>query len=232
VDLGQALVIAMLVVAMIGALIAFTAEAKREPQPVIEAAPKPIKWVNVSSTDATSADANWLSLIHSDLQENLAVITNLATPGATADQLAQLLKSSEPVESIDVATIWVGPEDLLAGAPLAEFEESLSYILDYMSARRARIIVGNLPDLTSELVNARLALHDVVRPVIEQRNSSIARLTAAHCGILVDFHSGGDNDQRTLRFLNGTRFEPDADAQEYVATKFASAMSDALVTSA
>jgi GDSL-like Lipase/Acylhydrolase family len=230
VDLGQALVISMLVIALIGVLIVFTSDAIREAnaQSQSETASKPVQWLNLSGTDAINQDLNWVNQIRAHLPRDDIELTNLATPGATAGQLAQLLYASDADAEVDVATLWVGPEDFLAGIQILEFEENLNAILSWLNSKQATILVGNLPDLTAELVAAKLADLNAVRPVIDQWNASIARLATSHGATLVELDQSLDPTRTPIRYLYLTRYEPNLEAQTFVADQFLAVLSIAL----
>jgi hypothetical protein len=230
VDLGQALVISMLVIALIGVLVVFTSDAIRETkaQNPSEVSSKPVQWLNLSGTDAVDQDLSWVDQIRADSPQDEFVLTNLATPGATASQLAQLLLAGDSDAEVDIATLWIGPEDFLAGIQILEFEEYLNSILAWLTSKQATILVGNLPDLTAELVAAKLAELNAVRPVIEQWNAAIARLTTSYGATLVELDQTLEPSRSPIRYLYMTRFEPNLEAQSFVADQFAAAMSIAL----
>ena len=220
----------MLVVALIGALIVFTTDAIRESQNEEQTAKadRTIQWLNLSGGDAVDPDFSWISLIWKTLPQDGIVLTNLATPGATASQLALLLCSGDPDVEVDLATVWIGPEDFLAGTQILEFEEHFATILSWLTAKQAEILVGNLPDLTTELVAAQLAEFNAVRPVFDQWNASIARLTASFGGVIVELDQPLDLGRSPIRFLNATKFDPNSEAQAFVGQRFFDALTPAL----
>jgi hypothetical protein len=228
--LGYALVLTMLGVAFAGALVVFTVDARREAtvQPVTSPSHQVMKWVNLSANDAANPAANWTDIIHNSLGPESVDFTNLATEGAKSAELNQRLLFRERSAQIDIATVWVGPEDLLAGTPLNEFEHSFAKLLQQLDSFDAIVVVGNIPNLTPELVAAQLAKHDAVQAVIEQWNGSIARLTAAGGGMLANLHDAPQEIANPPHFLSGTNFLPDDEAQEFIAQRFATAMAAAI----
>jgi GDSL-like Lipase/Acylhydrolase family len=227
VDLGQALVISMLVIALIGALVVFTSDAIRDSKVRNQSKlpSRPVHWLHLSGSDAADTDASWVNQIHASLSQEVIVLSNLATPGATAGQFAQLLTSGDSEVEVDVATLWIGPEDFLAGFQILEFEEYLNSILTWLEARKATTLVGNLPDLSAELVAAKLADPKAVHPVIDQWNASIARLSASHGATIVEFNEPLELARSPIRYLYTTKFDPNPEAQAFVADQFAAAMS-------
>jgi hypothetical protein len=227
VDLGQALVISMLVIALIGALVVFTSDAIRDSKVLYqsELPSRPVHWLHLSGSDAADPDASWVNQIHASLSQEMISLTNLATPGATAGQFAQLLNSGDSEVEVDVATLWIGPEDFLAGFQILEFEEYLNSILTWLEASKAIILVGNLPDLSAELVAAKLADPKAVHPVIDQWNASIARLSTSHGAMIVELNEPVKPARSPIRYLYTTKFDPNPEAQEFVADQFAAAMS-------
>jgi len=227
VDLGQALVISMLVIALIGALVVFTSDAIRDSkvQNQSELPSRPVQWLHLSGSDAADPNASWVSQVHASLSQELIVLTNLATPGATAGQFAQLLDPGNSEVEVNIATLWIGPEDFLAGIQILEFEEYLHSILTWLEARKATILVGNLPDLSAELVAAKLADPKAVHPVIDQWNASIARLSTSHGATIVELNERLEPARSPIRYLYTTKFDPNPEAQAFVADQFAAAMS-------
>jgi hypothetical protein len=230
VALGEVLVISMLAIALIGTLIVFTADAIRESRDQAKSADssRPVQWLNLSASDGIDPDHSWVWQINARLSPEIIEITNLASPGATASQLAQLLQAGDPDTEIDIATIWIGAEDFLAGTQILEYEECLGSILSGLAARHTVVLVGNLPDLAPELVAAKLADTRAVRPVIDQWNATIARLTSSYGGTLIDVDQPLDPTHSPIRYLYMTRFEPNPEAQSYIADRFAAAMEEAL----
>jgi hypothetical protein len=137
------------------------------------------------------------------------------------------LASDAEVEA-DVATVWLGPEDLLAGTQILEFEECLGMMLSWLASKQVTILVGNLPDLTAELVAAQLAELNAVRPVIDQWNAAIARLVASCDACLVELDQSLDPIRSPIRYLYTIKFDPNPEAQSFVADRFAAAMGAAL----
>lgn len=228
--LGYALVLTMLGVAFVGALVVYTVDARREvtAQPDTSPSHQVMKWVNLSANDAANPAEGWTDIILKSLDPESVDFINLATEGAKSEELNQRLLFRERSARIDIATVWVGPEDLLAGTPLNEFEQSFATILHQLDLFGAIVVVGNIPNLTPELVAAQLAKHDAVQAVIEQWNGSIARLTAAGGGVLADLHDGPQKGVNIPHFLSGTNFLPDDAAQDFIAQRFATAMAAAL----
>ena len=220
----------MLVVALIGALIVFTSDAIRDSHEQGNSADfsGPIRWLNVSASDGVDPDQSWVSQINAGFSIEVIELTNLASPGATANQLAQLIRAGDPEAEVDIATVWIGVEDFLAGTQILEFEECLGSILSWLTAKRATILVGNLPDLAPELVAAKLADARAIHPVLDQWNASIARLSSSFSVTLVDLNQPLDPTHSSVRFLYSTSFDPNPEAQTFIADRFAAAMAEAL----
>jgi hypothetical protein len=220
----------MLGIAFVGALVVFTVDARREATAQRDSSPtlQIMKWVNLSANDAANPAASWTEIILNSLGPESADLINLATEGAKSAELNQRLLFRDRSARIDIATVWVGPEDLLAGTPLNEFEQQFASLLQQLDSFGAIVVVGNVPNLTPELVAAQLAKHDAVQAVIAQWNGSIARLIAAAGGALVDLHDSPRESANTLHFLSGTNFLPDEAAQDFIAQRFAMAMATAI----
>jgi hypothetical protein len=223
----------MLGVALVGALVVFTADARRESaiEQIASKLPDLLIWVNLSAADAAQSDENWTQILLGSLDADSVEFVNFASDGASASELTATLAEREDLDQIDIATLWVGPEDLLSGTPLEVFELSFAVILQQLVSRSALVVGANIPDLTTELVAAQLAKHDVVQQVIEQWNSSIARLVSAAGGTIVDLHGPTSRGVMTYQFLRDTSLHLDEAAQEFVARHFAEALTEALLAS-
>jgi hypothetical protein len=230
---GYLIVLSMLGVALVGALIAFTVDARREEREEnikseITAIPEVIRWLNLSAEGSVDSGSNWTSLIRDSLSIDTVDLVNLSSESAKASDLYRRFNGYSGDKQFDIVTVWAGAEDLLAGIDLLVFEQSLAAILQSVNGPGTLIVVANIPDLTPELVAAQLAKHDAVKAVIEQWNGSIARLTAANNATLADLHQPMSDGPPPVHWLSGTTFLPDEAAQREVARQFAVAMTSAV----
>jgi lysophospholipase L1-like esterase len=92
----------------------------------------------------------------------------------------------------NVVTIWAGPNDIIHGTQVEEFETSLANIfLQLRQATTALVVMANVPDMTQI---PRFLLDpdpDVTIQRIAAFNDAIARQTALHSIPLVDLFGGG-----------------------------------------
>jgi hypothetical protein len=220
----------MLGVAFVGALIVFTVDARREAESVPEPETQPdvMRWLILSAGGAPEGSSSWTNLILGSLSSDTVELVDLSVGSANAIDLSQRIAAYPGDYAFDLATIWVGPEDLLAGSELQTFELILSQILRSLATSTGGIVVGNIPNLTPELVAAQLAKHDAIKAVIEQWNSSIARLTTAYNGTLADFSDPPVDEAAGVHWLQGTTFAPDEEGQREIARRFAVAMTEAV----
>ncbi len=227
---GYVIVLSMLGVALVGVLIAFTVDARREATIDSETSPIPdvIRWLNLSSVGSADSGTNWTSLILDSLSSDTVELVNLSSESAKATDLYQQFGEYAGDKQFDIVTIWTGPEDLLAGTDLLVFEQSLAAILHTVNGPGALVVVANIPDLTPELVAAQLAKHDAVKAVIEQWNGSIARLGSASSASLADLYQLDHDKSHAPHWLSGTTFFPNDAAQREVARQFAVAMTSAV----
>jgi lysophospholipase L1-like esterase len=113
-------------------------------------------------------------------------LVNVGVPGAELDTIhdaAQLALRVGPEP--DLATVWVGANDLIEGVAAEEFEQNLDQLLDDLADTGAVIAVADLPDLT-ELPRFR---EDPRATVTEARidafNEAIRSQAESHGALLV-----------------------------------------------
>lgn len=227
---GYFIVLSMLAIALVGTLVVFTADARQNaeaerPPAVI---PDVLQWLNISAESTAESGASWNSRLLASMDRDSIELIDLASPGAKIVDLRERLAELAEDADFDIATVWAGPEDLLAGTPLEVFEQTLASLLLLLQARGPVVVVGNIPDLTPELVAAQLAKHDAVKAVIEQWNGSIARLAAAMGATIANLHETAQTENSALHYLNGTSFQPDESTHQAIARRFAQAMTEAL----
>ncbi len=92
----------------------------------------------------------------------------------------------------DLVTIWAGPNDIIHGTPVEEFENSLKNVLQQLQQQTsAFIVLANVPDLTQL---PRFLLDpdpDVTIARVAAFNIAIVNQATAHNVPLVDLFSGG-----------------------------------------
>jgi lysophospholipase L1-like esterase len=105
--------------------------------------------VGVGAMPLTEA---YVYLINQDLQERIpgTFLINLAVPGARIDSLMdQVLLVTHFHGEADLATVWVGINDLVRGGDPSRFQSDLRRLLRRLQSSISTIVViANLPDLT------------------------------------------------------------------------------------
>jgi len=123
-------------------------------------------------------------------------LVTAAIPGGEVEAITDavqlaLLIGPEP----DLVTVWVGANDLVAGAEPETFEEELDNLLDEFDSSGAVVAIADLPDLT-QLPRFR---EDPVATVTEERiaafNEAIHDQAEAHDAVLVALSAQEVEDQ-------------------------------------
>lgn len=90
----------------------------------------------------------------------------------------------------DVVTVWVGANDLPAGADVTEFEAELRQLMDTLRGwTDGPVVVGNIPDLTKMPAFQSSRPTTITRERIDAFNAAIERQVRAHNAFLVDLHA-------------------------------------------
>jgi lysophospholipase L1-like esterase len=120
---------------------------------------------------------------------------NLHNLGVSGKRIAFIEETELPVAlscQPHVVTIWAGPNDVIAGISVEDFETSLDNILAQLrQSTTAIVVLANVPDMT--LIPRFLLAPDpdVTSVRIAAYNSAIARKAAAHNVPVVDLFTGG-----------------------------------------
>jgi lysophospholipase L1-like esterase len=151
---------------------------------------------------------NWPSDMASMLKQNVHLI-NLGIPGIT---LHDALTSELPI-ALDahpaLVTVWLAVNDLATNVPVSKYERDLNTLLSRLQAAapRARIAVGNVPDLTSVpffysddpvMLHAQIAAYNV----------AIASVVTNHHAILVDLSGQGYDLQAHPEYISNDGLHP------------------------
>jgi lysophospholipase L1-like esterase len=116
----------------------------------------------------------------------------------------------------NVVTIWAGPNDIIHGTSMEEFETSLANILlQLRQSTTAVVVMANVPDMTQI---PRFLLDpdpDVTIQRIAAFNDAIARQTDLHAIPLVDLFSGGYASDWSYVSLDG--FHPSNEGHAKIA---------------
>jgi lysophospholipase L1-like esterase len=176
-------------------------------------------------TDDPDRD-NWPTVLASTLGPSVHLI-NLGIPDATVADAQQEELSVALDNHPNIVTVWLAVNDLLDGVPLATYSQQLRSLLHDLHTRtRARVFVGNVPDLAllprfTNLDPAVLATH------VAQWNAAIAVDCAAEGAHLVDLYSGWNELAQHPEYVAPDGLHPSTAGAFVLAGVFAAAISQA-----
>jgi acyl-CoA thioesterase I len=201
------------------------------------AAPHALTYIAIGASDAFGIGTDdpdrqaWPTLVARRLGPGTHLI-NLAVPGATT---ALALQNELPVAldaHPDVVTVWLAVNDFADGVPLADYRAQLGTLL--RGLRRglpdARIVVGNMPDLT---VLPHFFGEDPakLRGHVQAWNAAIATDCTAAGVTLVDLYAEWSELADHPEYISGDGFHPSAIGAERLADLFSVALDLAAVSS-
>ncbi|MCL4543441.1 MAG: SGNH/GDSL hydrolase family protein, partial [Chloroflexi bacterium] len=159
---------------------------------------RPVTYVAVGASDAvgvgaSAPDLGYVQLLSTLLRAHFApqrelVSLNYGIPGLTTPELARELAPRLSTVCADIATIWVGANDILQGVETGQFAGALQLFLRALCACNCHVFVGSIPDLS--LTPAITALPtwliplstpvDYVRRRKQELTEVVLRLTAIY----------------------------------------------------
>src|SRR5438552_9269534 len=114
--------------------------------------PKALRYVAIGASDAVGVGARdpetegWVPRFGARLGSNVRVI-NLGVSGSTLGQALDEQVGPALDAQPDVVTVWLAVNDLNARVPLDQYAAQLDTLLTQLDGTRARVLVGNVPDL-------------------------------------------------------------------------------------
>jgi lysophospholipase L1-like esterase len=208
-------------VALIGAL-AMSACGVRA-----QAAP-PLTYVAIGASDAVGVGVSdpetegWVPRFATRLGDNVHVI-NLGVSGSTlAQALAEQLGPALDAQP-DVVTVWLAVNDLNGRVPLESYAADLETLLGQLQTTHARVLVGNVPDL-SAIAAFRGTDPEPLRREVDRWNVVIADATARHGATLVDLHAHWREVADHPEYLSADGFHPSVEGYQRLADVFAEAL--------
>lgn len=140
---------------LLASLLALATVAPVGAQPVAPTTPaRPLTYVAMGASDAVGVGATdparegWVPQLAARLGPN----TRLVNLGVDATTLRQAIEQQLPAALAadpDVVTVWLAVNDFNAGTYLLDYLADLDYLLSTLQTKtRARVLVGNVPDLT------------------------------------------------------------------------------------
>jgi lysophospholipase L1-like esterase len=205
--------------------------------PQAAAAPHALTYVAIGASDAFGIGTDdpdrdaWPTLVAHRLGPGTHLI-NLGVPGATT---ALALQNELPIAldaHPDVVTVWLAVNDLAAGVALADYRAQLGTLLKGLrhGLPEARIVVGNIPDLT---VLPHFSADDpaTLRAEVQTWNAAIAADCAAAGVTLVDLYAEWSELADHPEYISGDGFHPSAIGAERLADLFSVALDLAAASS-
>jgi len=192
------------------------------------APPKPLTYVAIGASDSVGVGARdpdtegWVPRFGAHLGRNVRVV-NLGVSGSTLaqaldEQLAPAL-DAQP----DVVTVWLAVNDLNARVPLERYAADLDRLLAALAPTRARVLVGNVPDI------ARLAAFagrdaNRLRAEVDRWNRVIAETAERHGARVVDLHVRWNELAEHPEYVAQDGFHPSSEGYARLAEVFAEAL--------
>jgi acyl-CoA thioesterase I len=187
--------------------------------------PERIVYLAIGASDVAGVDADpitrgYVFLIVEELDARVdeALLAPLAVPGATTAQLNAALSlfldsGLEP----NLVTIWTGPNDVIQGVDVDEFQNELAAIFEQVRDRTDGLVVAaNIPDLT-ELPRFRAAPDDdVTQERIQEFNDAIAEQAEAYNALVVDLFAEPVEDD----LVSDDGFHPSNEGHRRIAEEF------------
>src|SRR5579859_6908747 len=191
------------------------------------AQPRPITYVAIGASDAVGIGASnpetdgWVPRFATRLGSNVQVV-NLGVSGSTLSQALHEQLGPAVDAQPDVVTVWLAVNDLNARVPLPQYAANLDTLLGQLQMTHARVLVGNIPDLS------RLSVYQSVDPTalrstVDQWNQVIADTAARHGAILVDLYAHWQDLAQHPEYVSADGFHPSAEGYQQLADVFAQA---------
>lgn len=132
---------------------------------------------DVSGVGATPLTEGYVYLINQDLQQRIpgTFLVTLALPGARIDALIDQIRLAKHFHGeADMATVWVGANDLVHGDDPSRFQSDLRQLLRTLQSSVSRtVVIANLPDLTQVTAFRASPNPAVTRARVESFNRAI-----------------------------------------------------------
>jgi len=192
------------------------------------AQPRPLTYVAIGASDAVGIGASnpettgWVPRFASRLGSNVHVV-NLGVSGSTLSQALQEQLGPAVDAQPDVITVWLAVNDLNARVSLDQYAADLDTLLGQLEQTHARVLVGNVPDL-SALAAYRGVDPEPLGAEVEAWNKVIADAAARHGATLVDLHAQWQEIAAHPEYLSADGFHPSDEGYQALADLFASAL--------
>jgi lysophospholipase L1-like esterase len=194
-------------------------------------ASEPLTYVAIGASDSVGVGADdpahdgWVPRFANLLGSETRMV-NLGVSGAL---LEDALRDQLPLavqQEPDVVTVWLGVNDFNALVPLSVYSAQLDALLGTLRSRTsARIMVGNLPDLSQVSVYSEvlsfLGLNPApVRNQVARWNAAIAQVSARHGATVVDLYAGWSELAQHPEYVSSDGFHPSSAGYGRIAELF------------
>jgi acyl-CoA thioesterase I len=155
-------------------------------------------------------------------------LINLGIPGEVVSQAVSMELPVALASQPNIITVWLAVNDLVDGIPLATYQVALRQMLvSLRNGTRARIFVGNIPDLT---LLPHFFTYDPVALTsqVDQWNSAIASICAQVGVTLVDIHAAWKSLIYHPEYVSNDGFHPSAVGARQLALLFYSSIEAAI----
>ena len=195
------------------------------------ATPRPLTYVAVGASDAVGVGARnpetdgWVPRFGARLGENVRVI-NLGVSGSTLAQALDEQLGPAVDAHPDVVTVWLAVNDLNARVSLDAYARDLDRLLAGLSRTHARILVGNVPDV-SRLAPAAGRDPVALNEQVGRWNDVIATTSARYGATVVDLYARWQEVAEHPEYLAADGFHPSTEGYARLADVFAEALNGA-----
>jgi lysophospholipase L1-like esterase len=193
-------------------------------------AAKPLRYVAIGASDSVGVGASdprtrgWPALVASRLPAG-AVYTNLGVSGSTVAQAIEEQLPPAVAADPDVVTVWLAFNDLAHAVPPAVYRADLARLLDALLRTRARVFVGNLPDLRGVPATAA-ADPGLLAAAVDAYNVQVAAVARERAPrvTLVDLFDGSAGVISRELVVSSDGLHPNDLGYQRIAERFADAM--------
>ena len=185
---------------------------------------QPLTYVAIGASDAVGvgvedpATQGWVPQFGASLGSDTHVV-NLGVSGSTLAQALREQVGPAVDAHPDVVTVWLAVNDINARVPLESYEADLDTLLGDLEPTGARVLVGNVPDLSV------VAAYQGVDPAqlqaeVQRWNAVIDAVAARHGATVVDLYARWQEVAQHPEYLSADGFHPSADGYARLAEVF------------
>jgi len=189
-------------------------------------ASRPFTYVAIGASDAVGVGARdpdtegWVPRLGQRFGRDARVI-NLGVSGSTLAQALQEQLGPAVHARPYVVTVWLAVNDFNAGVPLERYDADLDKLLQGLRQTQAKVLVGNVPDLTPLAPFARRAQ---LAEQVDAWNRAIADSVSRNGATLVDLHAHWQEAAEHPEYLSQDGFHPSSEGHARLAQIFGEAL--------